>query len=176
MPGIKTHCAQALVSGAALAPLCGPANAAVFGLSIVLIDIDHVLEYMRQTRSLKPWGVFPCCRIIETNLHRGFYVFNAFHTLEVLLAICLAGLLSPVFFYIAAGMLWHCALDLLMLGRNNLAGRRALSVAEYVIRSRNPDNIIRFDELLRLKDVAIPDRTWDYPAWLRHWRSCRKPH
>ena len=113
-------------------------NAAVFGLSIVLIDVDHVIEYVRQTGSPKIWGVFPCCQIIENNLHRGFYVLNLFHTVEFLLLIGLLGLLHPVFFYVLAGALWHCALDLFMLARRKFTFIRALSIIEYCIRARNP--------------------------------------
>ena len=70
MPGLKTHCLQAALGSAAIYPFTGLGNAAVFGLSTVLIDVDHVIEYVRQTGSLRLWGVFPCCQIIQNNLHR----------------------------------------------------------------------------------------------------------
>jgi hypothetical protein len=98
MPGIKTHCFQAVLTSAAVYPFAGGENAAVLGLSIVLIDVDHVIEYVRQTGSPKIWGVFPYCNIIENNLQRGFYVLNLFHTIEFMLLLGLLGLLQPVFF------------------------------------------------------------------------------
>ena len=173
MPGIKAHCNQAALSSAAVYPFAGGENAAVFGLSIVFIDVDHVIEYVRQTGSLKIWGVFPCCRIIDNNLHRRFYVLNLFHTIEFLLCIGLLGMLNPVFFYALAGILWHCALDLLMLARRGLIFIRALSIAEYCIRSRNPANIVRIRDFLRMDDLTIPQDSWNYPAWIQHWAHCR---
>ncbi len=173
MPGITTHLAQASLSGAALYPFAGGVNATVFGLSIVLIDLDHVIEYVRQTGSPKIWGVFPCCSIIEHNLSRGFYVFNAFHTIEFFLLIALLGLLHPVFFYISAGMIWHCALDIFVLARKNLTDMRALSIIEYIIRSRNPHYIIRFNDLLRRENIPLPADSPQYRRWLKHWRYCK---
>ncbi len=173
MPGIKTHCVQAALSSAAIYPFAGGANAAAFGMTIVLIDLDHVIEYVRQTGSPKVWGVFPCCDIIHSNLPTGFFVFNAFHTLEVLLLTGLLGLLHPVFFYITAGALWHCALDLYMLARAKKTFRRALSIADYVIRARNPHNIIRFHDLLDRRDMLMPDTGRDHSNWIQHWRRCR---
>ena len=173
MPGIKTHCVQAALSSAAIYPFAGGGNAAVFGLSIVLIDIDHVIEYVRQTGSSKLWGVFPYCQIIWSNVHRGFYVLNLFHTIEFLLLLGLLGLLHPVFFYLLAGALWHCALDIFMLAKHNFAFIRAFSIIEYKIKGRNPSNILRIQDLLRIDDVTIPDDSWNYPAWIEHWQHCR---
>ena len=172
MPGIKTHIIQAALSSAALYPFAGTENTAVFGLSVVLIDVDHVVEYVRQTGSPKIWGVFPCCKIVEKNHHRGFYVLNVFHTAEFLLLTGLLGLLHPAFFYVMAGCLWHCALDIFMLIRGNATFVRALSVIEYIIRCRNPRYIVRFHDLLNTDAVTMPTDSWDYSAWIRHWQNC----
>ena len=173
MPGIKTHCVQAALSSAAVYPFVGGMNAAAFGLSTVLIDLDHVIEYVRQTGSPRIWGVFPCCHIVASNLGRGFYVFNIFHTLEFMLLAGLLGLLHPLLFYVLAGVVWHCALDLYVLARHGHTFKRALSIIEYVIRSRNPSNIVRFDDLLKRQDVLMPQNCRNCPGWIRHWRQCR---
>ncbi len=173
MPGIKTHIIQAALSSAALYPFAGSENTAVFGLSVVLIDVDHVVEYIRQTGSPKIWGVFPCCQIIENNLHRGFYVLNLFHTIEFLLLLGLLGLLYPVFFYALAGALWHFALDFFMLAKRNFTFMRALSIVEYNIRARKPNIIVRVHDLLHINAVTIPNNSWDYPAWIKHWQRCK---
>jgi hypothetical protein len=173
MPGIKAHCIQAALTSAAVYPFAGGANAAVFGLSIVLIDIDHVIEYVRQTGSPKIWGVFPCCQIIMSNVHRGFYVLNLFHTIEFMLLLGVLGLLQPVLFYILAGLLWHCSLDLFMLARHRFTCIRAFSIVEYCIKSRNPANIVRIRDLLRIDGLTIPQDSWNYPAWIQHWAHCR---
>lgn len=173
MPGIKTHCVQAALSSAAIYPFAGGVNAAAFGLSIVLIDIDHVIEYVRQTGSSKIWGVFPCCQIIMSNVHRGFYVLNLCHTIEFLTVLALLGLVHPVFFYVLAGALWHCALDIFMLARHNFAFIRAFSIFEYRAKGRNPSTILRFQDLLRIDEITIPDDSWNYPAWIEHWQHCK---
>jgi len=172
MPGITTHCAQAALSSAVIYPFAGGLNAAVFGLAVVLIDLDHVIEYVRQTGSYKLWGVFPSCTIVSPNLSRGFYVLNAFHTLEFLLIVGVLGLLHPAFFYAAAGVLWHCALDLVMLARKKVTFMRALSIVEYIIRARAPGTVTRFHDLMRKKDTVIPEGAWNYPRWIEHWRRC----
>jgi hypothetical protein len=173
MPGLQTHCVQAALGSAAVFPFTGFEYAAVFGLSTVLIDVDHVIEYVRQTGSPKLWGVFPCCQIIQNNLHRGFYVFNLFHTAEILLLTGLLGLVHPVFFYVFAGVLWHCALDLFELARKNAPFIRALSIIEYCIRARKPGTLVRVHDLLRINALSIPKDRWNYPAWIRHWQHCR---
>ena len=173
MPGIRTHCVQAALTGAALAPFTSPVNTTAVCLSIVFVDVDHVIEYVRQTGSPRIWGVFPCCQIIQSNLTRGFYVFNPFHTLEFMLLIAALGLLQPVFFFVLTGALWHWALDLFVLNRRKLAFVRALSIVEYLFRARNPKNIVRFHDLLRIDNLSIPQDYWNYPAWIEHWQHCR---
>jgi hypothetical protein len=173
MPGIKTHCVQAALTGAAIAPFTSPVNTAAVCLSIVLIDVDHVIEYVRQTGSFRIWGVFPCCHIIQSNLNRGFFVLNPFHTLEFMLLIATLGLLQPVFFYVLAGALWHLALDLFVLSRRKLPFIRALSIVEYLVRIRNPQNIVRFHDLLCIDGFSLPQDRWNYPFWIRHWQHCR---
>jgi hypothetical protein len=106
-------------------------------------------------------------------VHSGFYVLNLFHTIEFLLLLGLLGLLHPVFFYLLAGALWHCALDICMLARHNFTFIRAFSIIEYRIKGRNPSNILRIQDLLRIDDVTIPDDSWNYPAWILHWKHCR---
>lgn len=173
MPGIKTHCIQAALTGAAIAPFTNSVNTTAVCLSVVLVDVDHVVEYVRQTGSLRIWGVFPCCHIIHCNLTRGFYVLNLFHTLEFMLLIAALGLLQPVFFYALAGALWHWALDLFVLNKRKLPFARALSIVEYLFRARNPNNIVRFQDLLRIDSLAIPQDSWNYSAWIEHWKHCR---
>lgn len=173
MPSIKTHIIQSALSTAALYPFVGSENAAAFGLSVVLVDIDHVVEYVRQTGSPKIWGVFPSCHIVANNLHKGFYVFNLCHTIEFMLLIAMLGLLHPVFFYVLAGALWHFIVDMFMLMKSKFTFMRALSVVEYIIRSSNPRYIVRLQDLLRIDAVIPRNDIWNYPAWIRHWQHCR---
>ena len=172
MPSFKTHCIQSAVTSTAIYPFIGGQATAIVGISIVMIDVDHVIEYLRQTGSPKIWGVFPYCHIIMNNLKHRFHVLNLFHTIEFMLLIGLLGLLHPLFFFMTAGALCHIALDLLMLYRKNTPFVRALSVVEYFIRARKPKNIVRFNELLRVKGLKLPDDSWNYPDWIKHWQYC----
>ena len=172
MPKFKTHCIQSALTSTAIYPFIGGQATAIVGISIVMIDMDHVIEYIRQTGSPKIWGVFPYCHIIMSNLHRGFHVLNLFHTIEFLLLIGLLGLLHPAFYYMMAGALWHIALDMFMLSKQNSTFLRALSIVEYLIRARKPSNIVRFHNLLRINGLKLPNDSWSYPAWISHWQHC----
>jgi hypothetical protein len=108
-----------------------------------------------------------------SNVHRGFYVLNLFHTIEFMLLLGVLGLLQPVFFYVLAGLLWHCSLDLFMLARHRVTCIRAFTIVEYCIKSRNPANIVRISDLLRIDGLTLPQDSWNYPAWIQHWAHCR---
>jgi len=173
MPGIKTHCVQAALTGAAIAPFTSFGNTAAVCLTIIFIDVDHIIDYVRQTGSLRIWGVFPSSHITDSNLHRGYYLMHVFHTLEFMLLLGVLGLLLPVCWYMLGATLWHFALDIFMLKKRRLASIRALSILEYFIRARDPKKIVRFQDLLRIEGVAIPQDSWNYPAWIKHWQHCR---
>lgn len=59
MSNLKVHTVQSVAASAVLYPVVGE-NAIPFGLAAVLIDLDHVIEYVRNTKSLDIRGVFPC--------------------------------------------------------------------------------------------------------------------
>ena len=82
MSSLRVHTIQSVATSAVLYPFIGE-NVVPFGLAVVFIDADHVIEYVRDTKSLDIRGVFPCCKLIESNLDKNFLVLNLFHTLEV---------------------------------------------------------------------------------------------
>ena len=57
MSGLTVHIAQGVASMAVLYPVLGD-NAIVFGASIILIDTDHIFEYVADTKNFHPKGLF----------------------------------------------------------------------------------------------------------------------
>lgn len=170
MSTMKEHTVQSIVASAVLYPFIGN-NAVPFGLSVVFIDIDHVIDYVLQTRSLKVFGVFPYCKILLNAMQKnGFLVLNLFHTVEFFLLIAILGLLHPVFFYILAGMLFHMALDVYHLSRSNIVFFRAFSIIEFFIRSRSNTHITSFEKLLQQEDVDLSG-VKNFNSWLSHWKN-----
>jgi len=153
MSSLTFHTVQGIVGSAALYPVIGE-NAIPFGLAVVLIDLDHVLEYVRDTKSLDVRGLFTYSKLTELNLSRNFLVLSAFHTIECFALIALAATVWPVAWYILAGMLFHMAADIVNMLRLGKPFGRAYSLIEYRVRRKNPANITSMAELLRRGDVA----------------------
>ena len=172
MASLKTHTIQSIAGSAALYPVLG-ANVVPFGLACVLIDLDHVLAYVQTTRSAALHGVFPFSKLIEINHDKGFLVLSAFHTAEAFLLVGMLGFLHPVFLYILAGMAFHMAADFVHMARAGCFFVRALSLIEYRIRKKNPNNITSFYRLIEREDLATGDIP-DIGRWLERWRKSGK--
>jgi len=170
MSSIREHSVQSIVTSAALYPLIGE-NAVFFGLSVVFIDMDHVIDYIRQTGSWNIFGVFPYCKILEKNMKKNnFLVLNIFHTAEFFLFVGLLGLVHSVFFYILAGMLYHLALDLYHLKGSGIVFLRVFSIIEFLIRTRNRKYITSFSEILQQNSLDLTD-VKRFNAWFGHWQK-----
>lgn len=174
MSSLREHTIQSVVTSAALYPFIGE-KAVIFGLSVVFIDIDHVIEYVRQTGSWRIFGVFPCCQIIENAVkQKRFLVLNIFHTVEFFALVFFLGLINPLFYYMLAGMLYHFALDIYHLSRSGSVFFRALSVIEYFIRARRKAYITSFAKLLQKENVDLSG-VKRFEDWSRHWKDSGSP-
>ena len=161
------HIVQSIAASAVLYPFIGE-NVVPFGLAAIFIDLDHVLEYIRQTRSLDVRGVFVCCKLIENNLDKRFLVFNMFHTVEFLgLIICMA-ILFPVFNYVLAGCLFHMACDMVRLLREDYFFVRAFSLLEYIYRSRTGRYVLLVRDLVEKHEPDISGIS-GIRSWLQKW-------
>lgn len=170
MSSMREHTVQSVVTSSVLYPFIGE-NAVAFGLSVVFIDIDHVFDYILQTRSLKVFGVFPYCKILLNAMKKNrFLVLNIFHTVEFFLLIAILGFFNPVFFYMLAGMLCHIALDIYHLSRSNIVFFRAFSIIEFFIRARSNTCITSFAKLLQQDDVDFSG-VKHFSSWLTHWKN-----
>ena len=97
MSSLKVHALQGVATTAALYPFIGD-QALTVGLANVFIDVDHVIEYVRDTGSYDVRGVFAYSHLIEKNLDKNFLVLSAFHTIEFfILLLCLSVLFPPWF-------------------------------------------------------------------------------
>ena len=162
--------AQGIGSTALLYPFIGE-NAVIFGLSVVLIDIDHIIQYVDDTKNLNPKGFFAYFNFIDNNLINGnmgkkYLCINLFHTIEsYLLLLFLAGSF-PVLYYVLSGFLFHHLFDQVYLTKYKLPFVRAFSILEYFIRKKN--RITSIQEMLESKQVNITEPP-DLDKWAIKW-------
>jgi hypothetical protein len=167
MSSLGVHTVQSIAAGAVLYPFIGE-NVVPFGLAAIFIDLDHVVEYIRQTRSLDVRGVFAFCKLIENNLDKRFLVWNMFHTIEFFgLIVCLATLF-PVFYYVLAGCLFHMACDMVHLLREDCFFIRAFSLFEYMYRSRTGRYVLSVRDLVEKHEPDISGIP-GVRSWLKKW-------
>jgi len=126
---------------AALAPVLGVQESAVFWASTVLIDVDHHWDYVYRN-GFTDWSLRRALAfhrfLFGTRERPEFLALNLFHTVEWLVFAIAAGawLGSSAVLAAVLGMLFHLALDLVWLGWHRATFKRALSIVEYVIRRR----------------------------------------
>lgn len=171
MSSLKFHTIQGIATSAALYPVMGE-NVIPFGLAVIFIDLDHVIEYVRDTKSWDVRGVFAFSKLIELNLNKNYLVLSAFHTIEFfgfILALCAV---LPFMKYVLMGLLYHMAADIVHILRLRQPFCRAFLLAEYVYRSRNPDNLISIHELMEKEDLNTSG-IHKVHDWMRTWKFLR---
>ena len=136
---LREHVVLGGVAAAALSPVLGAQNSAVFWAASVLIDVDHYCDYLSRN-GFRNWSfgktfefhraLFPRIRDPE------FLALSLFHTAECFLLVFLAGVWLGSSAVIAAfwGMVFHLGLDLASLAWRGATFSRALSLVEYWIR------------------------------------------
>ncbi|MCX8044937.1 MAG: hypothetical protein N3B18_12530 [Desulfobacterota bacterium] len=169
MSSLTFHAAQGIVTGAALYPFLGD-NVIPFGLATVLIDLDHVVEYIRDTRCFDVRGIFTYAKLTELNLKRNFLVLSAFHTVECCALIALLAWFYPMLWYVLAGMLYHMAADFVNLIKLGKPFGRAYSLLEYSIRAKRPNTITSMQAMLSRPDVVMEGAD-DVKRWRERWHK-----
>jgi hypothetical protein len=168
MSRLKIHAIQGAAATAALYPVIGE-HAISFGLATVFIDVDHVFEYVRDTKSCDLRGLFTYCNLIEENLDKKFLVLSAFHTIEFfILMLCLSAL-YPGLAYVVAGMALHMVTDLYHISvtlRRPFA--RAFSLVEYICKSRSDHYLTSVKELVQQDNLNV-NSALNIQYWLRKW-------
>ena len=171
MSSPKIHLIQSLASSALLYPVIGE-NALPFGLAIVFIDLDHVLEYVANTKDFSPEGFFVFHKILVKNLNKDYLALALFHTLECYLLIFLLAHWFPVCYYVLFGFLFHHAVDQIFLIRMKQPFKRAFSIIEYYFRKKN--HVTSLNEFLQQGNINVKDIP-DLSRWLVKWGITVEP-
>ncbi len=170
MSSPTVHMAQGIGSTAVLYPFIGE-NAVVFGLSVILIDIDHIIQYVDDTKNLNPKGFFLYFNFLDSyirnrTIDKDYLCINLFHTIECYLLLLLLAGSFPVLYYVLFGFLFHQLFDLITQIKYKIPQFRAFSIIEYFIRKKNKINSVH--EILENKQVNI--RAFpDLDKWAIKW-------
>ena len=173
MSNPSVHIAQSLVSVAVLYPVLGE-NAIVFGASILLIDTDHIIEYVADTKNFHPKGFFVYNDLWHKNLDKNFKKFHLLHTIECYLFLFGLAQIYPVFNYVLGGFLFHYLFDLITLFRVKQPFLRAYSIFGYLMLTRKKGYIISMRELIMHDDVNL-ENIPNLEYWLRQWGIYLEP-
>ena len=130
MSSPKVHVVQSLTASAVLYPIIG-GNVIPFGLAVVLIDLDHVIEYVVDTRSLNILGFSTYSGVIRQNTDKNFLGLNIFHTFEFYFFVFMLANLFPLFYSVLSGLLFHHMADQVYLIRIRKPFARAFFIIEY---------------------------------------------
>ncbi|MFC1693298.1 hypothetical protein ACFL1R_07330 [Candidatus Latescibacterota bacterium] len=128
------HLIQGVASSLVLYPLAGN-DALIFGASVIVIDLDHFIEYYNDTGRISVRGLLTYHDILVNNLEN-YLGLNVFHTLECYLVLFLASLYFPPLKLILAGFLFHHLFDEIELISRKRPFVRAFSILEYFIRKK----------------------------------------
>ena len=127
----KFHLVQGTLGAAALYPWLG-SQALVFGLAVVLIDLDHIIPFVRDCKSLSVGRFFRYHAATPSD--RSYLCLAWFHTLEFFLLLFALGFWREVFWIILGACLFHLVFDLVKAFQVGNPFLRAFSFVEYYFR------------------------------------------
>jgi hypothetical protein len=171
MSSPKVHLLQSVTASALLYPVIGE-QALYFGAAAVLIDVDHILDYIIATGDLHPRGFFVYHQLLLQNLDHGFLGLNIFHTLECYLSLLFLAHWFPRCYAVCGGMVFHHLGDFIFLLRLRTPGSKACSIIEYLIRRKRHPTSLRAlfqQSTLHLEQIA------DVNYWLAKWGIAAVP-
>lgn len=142
---LKDHLILGGFASVVLYPALGK-DSVLFFAGSVLIDIDHYLEYLFHNgfRDLSLANMFRYHEALRNLWSRpDFLNFEAFHTVEFVIAVLAASLLlgSTALFALFMGLVFHIICDAAFLLRMRIFRLRANSIIEYAIRKRRFENM-----------------------------------
>ncbi|MFZ5426434.1 MAG: hypothetical protein ACOZEN_05640 [Thermodesulfobacteriota bacterium] len=129
----KFHAVQGAISSAALYPFIGT-DALVFGLTVFLIDLDHIIPFVRDCRSLDIRKFFEYHRVVPDL--PDYLALAWFHTLEFFLLLFALGFWKHQFWVMLAACLFHIIFDVVKAIQMGKPHIRAFSFVEYAIRRK----------------------------------------
>lgn len=161
----KAHIVQGIVSSALLYPIIGE-NVIPFGLAVILIDLDHFIEYVVDTRDFSFKGINTFYDILIKNIDKNYLGLSLFHTIEFYLLLLLFAQWFTILYYILSGFIFHHVFDTILLIRDKVTFARAFSVIEYFI--RRSKHLVSVKEILQLENVNTED-ICDLEKWKLKW-------
>lgn len=129
----KFHVVQGTLSAAVLYPFVGT-DAFIFGLAVVLIDLDHIAPFVRDCKSFSMRKFFEYHRVVPELPN--YLSLAWFHTLEFCLALFLLGFWLHQSWVVLAACLFHILFDVVKAVRMGKPHLRAFSFIEYAIRRK----------------------------------------
>jgi len=129
----KFHAVQGAVSAAALYPLIG-FDAVIFGLSVFFIDLDHIIPFVRDCKSLSIRKFFEYHRVVPKI--PDYLALACFHTLEFFLLLFALGFWHHQFWVVLAACLFHIIFDVVKAFQLGKPDIRVFSFVEYAIRRK----------------------------------------
>lgn len=134
---LTQHLALTGLATAALSPVLGAPDLALFAAGGVLIDVDHYFLYMQRRKSLSVRGMFRYFSELQPIERTISYVgLCAFHTIDFFLLLALLLFWFPQLWPLLAGCLFHFVLDLFDLKRKGIIFIRPFFLIEHFIRRR----------------------------------------
>lgn len=129
------HLIQGAAGAAILYPFIG-GKAFIFGVSVVAIDLDHIVGYYRDTRRLDLKGFFEYHEILNNNLDN-YLGLSLLHTIECYIILFFISLALPNAYLVLFAFLFHHLFDQIKLTWMRKPFARAFSIIEYFIRRKH---------------------------------------
>ena len=161
------HVVQSLTASAVLYPAIG-GNVIPFGLAVVFIDLDHVIEYIVDTKSLNILGFPTYIGVIRQNMDKNYLGLNIFHTFEFYCIILILANTFPLFYYVLSGFLFHHIADQLYLIKKRKPFARAFFVVEYFLRRRKNKYATSIRDIINADNVNMVGIS-NLDMWLNKW-------
>jgi len=134
---LTQHLALTGLAAAALAPIAGAEEIALFAIGGVLIDADHYLLYIQRRHNLSVTGMFRYFEELQPLQRTIPYVgLCLFHTIDFFLLIGVLAYFYAPARYLLAGCLYHFVIDLFDLRRKGVIFIRPFFLLEHFIRRR----------------------------------------
>jgi len=135
---LTQHLALTGVAAAALAPVLGAGEIALFAIGSVLIDVDHYFLYIQRRRDFSIPGMFRYFRELQPIQRNIPYVgLCIFHTIDFLALLGVLAYFYPLLGVLLAGCLYHFAIDLFDLRRKGIIFIRPYFLIEHLVRRRS---------------------------------------
>jgi hypothetical protein len=135
---LTQHLVLTGLAAAALSPVLGVPELALFSVGSVLIDVDHYFLFIQRRKSLSIRGMFRYFEKLQPIQSSISYVgLCLFHTIDFFLLLAVLLIWYPWLWPLLAGCLYHFCIDLYDLRRKGIIFIRPFFLVEHLIRRRS---------------------------------------